>query len=101
MIIIKIIKKDNLIANISIKGHAEYDESGKDIVCSAVSSIAITTINGIIKINQNLIDFKESDGFIAIDVLNHSDVSDILINNMIDLLTDLEHQYPKYIKINQ
>lgn len=100
MIRINIVLKDNLIENISIKGHAEYDESGKDIVCSAVSSIAITTINGIIKMDATCITYKESDGYINIDVLKHNDVSDILISNMIDLLKELEHQYPQYIKIN-
>ena len=33
---------------IEIKGHANYDDYGKDIVCASVSSIVITTINAII-----------------------------------------------------
>ena len=37
--------------NISITGHAMYDDFGKDIVCSAVSSIVITSLNGILSIN--------------------------------------------------
>lgn len=101
MIKISIIKNHNLIEHISIKGHAEYDESGKDIVCSAVSSIAITTINGIMKIDHNCLVYQEEDGYIKIDIVKHSDVTDILINNMIDLLTELAHQYSQYIKINK
>ena len=38
---IKVELKDNLI---TIKGHAGYDDKGKDIVCASVSSIVITTI---------------------------------------------------------
>jgi uncharacterized protein YsxB (DUF464 family) len=33
--------------NISAKGHANYAEHGKDIVCSAVSAIMQTTIMGL------------------------------------------------------
>lgn len=99
MIKIKINKNHNLIENISITGHAEYDKSGKDIVCSAVSSIAITTVNAIIKYNHECIDYKEDSGYLNINMLKHTDVSDLLINNMIDLLTELENQYEKYIKI--
>ena len=32
---------------VRIHGHAMYDDFGKDIVCSSVSSIITTTVNGI------------------------------------------------------
>ena len=32
-------------AGFDISGHAEYSESGSDIVCAAVSAIVINTIN--------------------------------------------------------
>lgn len=100
MIKINISKKDNLIKTISIKGHAEYDESGKDIVCSAVSSIVITTINASIRYNQASIDYVDKDGYIKIEILKHDDIIDLLINNMVDLLVELKEQYKKYIEIN-
>jgi uncharacterized protein len=101
MIKININKKDNLIDNISIKGHALYDESGKDIVCSSVSSIVITTVNAIIRFQKEAIKYDEKDGYLKIEILNHSDIVDLLIDNMIDLLYELEDQYKKYIKINK
>ena len=36
--------------NISIIGHANYDEYGKDIVCASVSSVVMTSVEGIAKI---------------------------------------------------
>lgn len=100
MIKINISKKDNLIKTISIKGHAEYDESGKDIVCSAVSSIVITTVNALIRYNQECINYVDADGYIKIEILKHDDIIDLLMNNMVNLLEELEEQYKKYIKIN-
>lgn len=99
MIKINIINNNNLVEKISIKGHAEYDLHGSDIVCSAVSSIAITTVNGIMKIDKECIDFIEEEGYLEIQIKKHTVVSDSLINNMIDLLVDLEKQYKKNIKI--
>ncbi len=39
MIKVSIIKEDKKYKKISILGHALYDDYGKDIVCSACSSI--------------------------------------------------------------
>ena len=43
---------------IEITGHAQYDDYGKDIVCSAASSIVTTTINGILSINDKAISYE-------------------------------------------
>ena len=42
---------------ISIKGHSGYDVIGKDIVCASVSSIVITSINAIIRIDEKAISY--------------------------------------------
>ncbi len=94
---IKINIKDN---QIKVTGHAGYDESGKDIVCASVSSIIITTVNAILNIDSQAIDYKEIDG-VLINILKTDKITNILINNMIDLLEQLEHQYPKYIKLRR
>lgn len=41
--------QDDRISEFKISGHADYDEPGKDIVCSAVSAASIGTINAIEK----------------------------------------------------
>ena len=45
---------------ISILGHANYDDYGKDIVCAAVSATVITTVNGILSIDNNSIEVIEN-----------------------------------------
>ena len=98
MIKVNIIKKNNDIEKIIMSGHAEYADYGKDIVCSAASSIAITTVNAILKINDKAISFS-SDDDLVINILSNDDITKKLINNMIDLLEELESQYNKNIKI--
>jgi uncharacterized protein YsxB (DUF464 family) len=93
---IKVELKDNLI---TIKGHAGYDDKGKDIVCASVSSIVITTINGIIEINPDAIDYSDLDNEIIIRKLKEDEIVNKLLNNMILLLENLEKDYKDYIKI--
>ena len=49
MIKVKVLSMKNHIDRIDILGHADYEEYGKDIVCSSVSSIMTTTVNGILR----------------------------------------------------
>ena len=62
---IKVLKNKE---NISITGHAMYDDYGKDIVCSAVSSIVITTINGILAINSEAITYQNTKEGLKIEI---------------------------------
>ena len=87
--------------HIEIKGHAMYDDYGKDIVCAAVSSIVITTINAILSFDKNAINYENKEGYINIDIVNESETTKKLINNMVKLLKDLKQDYQKNIKINE
>ena len=93
---IKINVKDNLI---TIKGHSGYSEYGSDIVCASVSSIAITSINSILKYDEKAVKYKQEDGFLEINLLKHDKIIDMLIDNMFELLSDLENQYKNYVKL--
>lgn len=84
---------------ITIKGHSGYSEEGSDIVCASVSSICITTVNALISIDEDCVEYTEKDGYLNIKINKHSEVIDKLINNMINLLKELESQYKKYIEI--
>ena len=59
MIKVKVLSMKNHIDRIDILGHADYEEYGKDIVCSSVSSIVTTTVNGIYEIDKDYLNVKE------------------------------------------
>lgn len=84
---------------ITIKGHSGYAEEGSDIVCASVSSISITTVNSLLRIDEDCIEYEEKDGYLNIKIKKHNEVIDKLIDNMIDLLKELEKKYKKYIEI--
>ena len=95
---IKVSKKENII---EITGHSNYDTLGKDIVCSAVSSIVTTTINGIISIDENAINYKYQNDTMLITILKKDEITVKLINNMLDLLKSLSKDYPKNINVKE
>jgi uncharacterized protein YsxB (DUF464 family) len=92
---IKVVVKKNEIV---VTGHSGYEEYGKDIVCAAVSSTVLTTINAILSIDSSSISVTEGEE-LKIEILKHDNNIDILINNMINMLSELENDYSKYIKV--
>ena len=101
MIKINIKKKDDKVNYVKVSGHAGYAEEGYDIVCASVSSICITTVNAVISINEESIVYTESEGLLEIGIMEHSEVVDKLIENMLDMLTKLAEEYSEYVKISK
>ena len=86
---------------IEIIGHSNYDIVGKDIVCSAVSSIVTTTINGIISIDKDAINYKYQNDSMLIEIKKADEITIKLLNNMINLLKSLAKDYPKNINVKE
>lgn len=99
MIRVKVEKEHGYYKKISILGHAMYDDIGKDIVCSAVSSIVITTVNGILTIDKGTITYLASSRGLTIKVLNNDRITQLLLKNMIKMLKELELKYKENIEI--
>lgn len=99
MIQVKIEKQNAHFKRVKILGHAMYDDYGKDIVCSAVSSIVITTLNGILSLDKGSITYIVSKKGIDISIKGEDRVTQILIRNMINLLKELEVNYPDNIQV--
>ena len=99
MIKIKYLKSGYEYDKVSILGHALYDDYGKDIVCAAVSSIVICSVNGILSIKERGLKYMKSDKGIIIDNISKDKNVKKLIDNMISLLKQLERDYPDNVKL--
>lgn len=91
------------IKGFNVKGHAGFSESGKDIVCSAVSAIVFTALGGLDEL-AGFRNYKECDGFIECfvpGVLGESEsyITDIILKTMVIGLRQIEAGYGKYIRI--
>ena len=92
---IKIKFEENLI---TITGHANYSD-GNDIVCASVSSIMYTTVNALLRLDENSIKYTDNKDKVTIEILKHNEIIDTLIINMMFLFNQLELDYPKNVKI--
>ena len=99
MITVKINKENAKYKKITILGQAMYDEYGKDIVCSACSSIVTTTVNGILALNNESISYLVSKKGMSIDIKSNDRNTQLLINNMVSLLKELEGNYKENIEV--
>ncbi|HHX61849.1 MAG TPA: ribosomal-processing cysteine protease Prp [Epulopiscium sp.] len=89
-----------------LEGHAGYADHGQDIVCAAVSMIAINTINSIDSFTQEplLLDQDDKGGYIHctfpdIKVNKGSVEATLLLKSMVLGLNSIQEQYGKYIQI--
>ena len=99
MININVVKEKSKYKKITILGHAMYDDYGKDIVCSAVSSIVTTTVNGILALNKGSLDYMVSKKGMSINIKSDDETTQILINNMVSLLKELAGNYPDNVEV--
>ncbi|MGI6787786.1 MAG: ribosomal-processing cysteine protease Prp [Acholeplasmataceae bacterium] len=87
------------LESITVSGHALFAPYGEDIVCAAVSTAVIMTINAIEKLNEKeniKVDLKE--GYVKITIVNLTVIVKGLLENLMYSLADIKSQFPKYIK---
>ena len=101
MIEARIRKQDGRYRSVRVKGHAEYAEAGKDIVCAAVSMLVLNTANALESLTANKVTGKEENGILSFEF---SDVPDekgeLLIDTMLLGLEDVRKNYGKdYLKL--
>ena len=99
MIKVKITKDQDIYKKVVITGHAKYDDYGKDIVCSAASSIVTTTVNGILSLNKDSLSYENSEKGLYITINSNDTITQTLVDNMINLLKELEENYPTNVNV--
>jgi uncharacterized protein YsxB (DUF464 family) len=94
------------IYKFSIKGHAGYDEYGKDIVCAAVSAISQTAVLGIENIKGIKIRKKIEEGNLEVEIVEVlKEVDKIklqaILETMLLGLKDIAEEYSDYVKVEE
>lgn len=89
------------INGFNISGHAGYNESGKDIVCSAVSALAINTVNSIEKLTDDICTVNNDEsGSLELKVLTLSNSSELLLNSLYMGIDSIVKSYgSRYVNI--
>lgn len=98
---------EETILSFEITGHAGYADAGEDIVCAAVSVLAIETVNSIDKMASHQMAVKEADnegGYLFAQVRpdltpEQAQITQILLKHLYFSLEDVALTYPDYVTI--
>ena len=101
---IKVLIKNNnkYITHIQIKGHADFGEYGKDLVCAGVSAVATGICNALAK--KGFLEEKKcaiilKNGNIMIDVYENDEIMQVILETLVISLESFTEDYHQYIKI--
>ncbi|MCR4787929.1 MAG: ribosomal-processing cysteine protease Prp [Lachnospiraceae bacterium] len=96
-------KRADVYTGFIAKGHAGFDERGKDIVCSSVSILVINTINSIEEICHVGFGLTKDDkkGILGIELNDTEDAgTQLLIRSLMLGLESIRDEYgKKYLKV--
>ncbi len=100
MIIAKVVKQRGKYYSFSCEGHAEFNDSGKDIVCAAVSMLVINTGNSLEAFTDNKLVSSDC-GKISWTFVDTPDEKGVLLMDSLCLgLAETEKRYgKKYLRL--
>jgi uncharacterized protein len=94
------------IRSFEMKGHAEFAEHGKDLVCAAATAVSFGSVNAIASLTKVVPDVKQGQdgGFLKVLLPQNLDSKtneqvQLIVQAMIVSLQTIEQDYGQYIKI--
>jgi uncharacterized protein YsxB (DUF464 family) len=102
MIKVSIKKHNDSIISIEVKGHADSNEYGKDLVCAGVSTITVGIANTLCEkgfLDNGRIDLEN--GYAYVEVYNSNDVYQLILETFEIMLFTIEENNSDYIQISK
>jgi len=103
MIVFTVWQSEHQYRGFSFEGHAEYAEEGSDLVCAAVSVLALNTVNSIETFTEDLFrqELSEDGGYLKMDFpCGLSEKSCLLMDSLILGIRSIQAEYgEEYISL--
>ena len=96
------ISPDHKIASFKLIGHADAGDYGHDIVCAAVSVLAISTVNGLERVvhsKPKVTKNEDEGGYLEATDLDLGHDAQILLQTFLNGLLDIQDSYQQYIEV--
>ena len=84
---------------ITVNGHAEYDEYGKDIVCAGVTALVETLIASIEKLTSDKTEYDISSGKAYIKYRDLSENAKTLVDSFFIGFCMIANEFPNNVRI--
>ena len=91
-------KKDEIVG-FEIEGHANYDEYGKDLVCSAVTILAYSCVNSLDKYADD-VNFSDNEIIMTVSISSPNRDTDVIFDYFKTGIETLLGNYSSYVKLN-
>lgn len=99
MIDVTLLIKNEKRLGFAIKGHANFDQHGYDIVCAAVSILSYTAVNTLDYYEVDF-DFFDDENEMKVSLKNPNEKSEIILNNFEIGIKTLLTNYNEYVNLN-
>lgn len=99
MIDVTLLIKNEKRLGFAIKGHANFDQHGYDIVCAAVSILSYTAVNTL-DYYEVQFDFFDDDNEMKVSLENLNEKSEIILNDFEIGIKTLLTNYNEYVNLN-
>lgn len=84
---------------ITVFGHAQYEASGKDIVCAGVTALVTTLIDSITGLTNDKIQYEIMPGWADIHFRNLSEESKLLVDSFFLGVCNIANEFPDHVRI--
>lgn len=101
-IVIERTREQGPIVGYTVDGHANYDESGKDIVCAGVSAVVIGTVNALESLLQVKCEHVMDHGKLHVSIAEAADneKAQLILESMVVMLQSIFAEYGSYMKFS-
>ncbi len=96
MIRVLVKKQNKRITGFHIEGHSGYADAGEDIICAAVSALAVNCVNSMEEFTEDdfVLESDEAAGMIDLSMpAEYSRESEILLNSLVFGLRNISDTY--------
>lgn len=84
---------------IKVRGHANYAEAGKDIVCAGVTALTISLVKSINDLTEDKIEYEISPGRVDIHCGNLSEAGMLLVDSFFIGICLIAEKYPDHVRV--
>jgi len=91
--------QDGQITGFEVSGHTGYAQTGQDIVCAALSFLAVTCANALESIAKLKPAISQKDGLLRVQVTEANSEARTIFAVFSQGIEDLQDSYPEYVKL--
>lgn len=84
---------------ITVAGHAEYAEAGKDIVCAGMTALTLTLIRSLEGLTSDEIEYEISPGRADMHYRDLSEAGKLLVDSFFIGVCQITNEFPEYVRI--